>query len=94
VGFAAKLERSNSIDRAWASLANRSARQTWGLFRERPELRFHVQLLPLDHAERSLPELVWASVGRLLRLRQEYRDFETQKWWCRIDFRNAGYVSI
>ena len=32
VGFAAKLERSNSIDRAWASLANRSARQTWGLF--------------------------------------------------------------
>jgi hypothetical protein len=27
-------------------------------------------------------ELVWPSVGRLLRLRQKYRDFETQKWWC------------
>jgi hypothetical protein len=29
VGFAAKLERSNSIDRAWASLTKRSACQTW-----------------------------------------------------------------
>ena len=47
-----------------------------GPFREWSELRFHVQLLPLDHDPNALCELVWRSVGRLLRLRQKYRDFE------------------
>ena len=94
VGFAAKLERSNSIDRAWASLANRSARQTWGLFASGPSFGFMFSYYRSTTIRTLSVELVWPSVGRLLRLRQKYRDFETQKWWCRIDFRNAGYVSI
>jgi hypothetical protein len=49
---------------------------------------------PLPMIRTLFAELVSRSVGRLLRLRQKYRNFETQKWWCRIDFRNAGYVSI
>ena len=94
VGFAAKLERSNSINRAWASLANRSARQTWGLFASGPSFGFMFSYYRSTTIRTLSVELVWPSVGRLLRLRQKYRDFETQKWWCRIDFRNAGYVSI
>ena len=94
VGFAAKLEGSNSIDRAWASLANRSARQTWGLFASGPSFGFMFSYYRSNTIRTLSVELAWPSVGRLLRLRQKYRDFETQKWWCRIDFRNAGYVSI
>jgi hypothetical protein len=90
VGFAAKLERSNSIDRAWASLAKRSARQTWAFSRA---ARASVSCSVIAAPERSLPELVWASVGRLLRLRQEYLDFETQKWWCRIR-RDVDYPGL
>ena len=94
VGFAAKFERSHGIDRASASLANRSARQTWGLFASGPSFGFMFSYCRSTTILTLSAELVWPSVGRLLRLRQKYRDFQTKKWWCRIDFRNAGYVSI
>ena len=73
VGFAAKLvERSNSIDRAWASLAERSARQTWGLFASGPSFGFMFSYCRSTTIRTLSAELVWVSVGRLLRLRQEF----------------------